>query len=60
MLEGAKILLGVTGSVAAYKAADLTVRLKKAGALVRVIMTESAQRFVAPLTFENTLPRAPC
>ena len=58
MLEGAKILLGVTGSIAAYKAADLTVRLKKAGASVRVIMTESAQRFVTPLTFE-TLSREP-
>lgn len=53
MIKGAHILLGVTGSVAAYKAADLTVRLKTAGAAVRVIMTESAQRFVSPLTFES-------
>ena len=58
MMKGARILLGVTGSIAAYKAADLTVRLKDAGAEVRVIMTDSAQRFVAPLTFE-ALSREP-
>jgi len=57
-LEGARVLLGVTGSVAAYKAADLTVRLKEAGASVRVILTEAAQRFITPLTFE-TLSREP-
>jgi len=57
-MKDARILLGVTGSIAACKAADLTVRLKEAGAEVRVIMTESAQRFVAPLTFE-VLSRQP-
>ena len=57
-MNGANLLLGVTGSVAAFKAADLTVRLKEIGAAVRVIMTESAQRFVTPLTFE-TLSRQP-
>jgi phosphopantothenoylcysteine decarboxylase/phosphopantothenate--cysteine ligase len=50
-LQGKKILLGVTGSIAAYKAAELVRELTKAGASVRVVMTESAQRFVAPLTF---------
>lgn len=57
-MTGAKVLLGVTGSIAAFKAADLTVRLKDAGAEVCVIMTDSARRFVAPLTFE-TLSRRP-
>lgn len=49
------ILLGVTGGVAAYKAADLTSRLVKAGAEVDVVMTENARRFVAPLTFESLI-----
>ena len=47
-----RILLGVTGGIAAYKAADLTRRLKQAGADVRVAMTEAAQGFVTPLTFQ--------
>lgn len=46
------IVLGVTGGIAAYKAADLTSRLVKAGAVVDVIMTDNAQEFVAPLTFQ--------
>lgn len=50
-MKGAHLILGVTGSIAAFKAAELTRRLMAAGADVRVIMTESAQRFVAPLTF---------
>lgn len=49
-LRGKKILLGVTGSIAAYKAAELVRGLIKAEADVRVVMTESAQRFVTPLT----------
>ena len=48
-----KILLGVTGGIAAYKSADLCRRLIKAGAQLRVIMTEAATRFIAPLTFET-------
>jgi len=52
------ILLGVTGSIAAYKAADLTSRLTKAGYDVCVIMTANAVEFVAPLTFQ-TLSRNP-
>lgn len=50
-LAGKEIVLGVTGSIAAYKAVELLRELVKAGASVRVVMTESAQRFVAPLTF---------
>lgn len=52
MLTGRRVVLGVTGGIAAYKAADLASRLVKAGAQVRVVMTENARRFVAPLTFE--------
>ena len=46
------ILLGVTGGIAAYKAAELTRRLRQAGAEVRVAMTAAAQGFVTPLTFQ--------
>ncbi len=52
MLEGKKIVLGVTGSVAAYKAVDLVSRLKKMKAEVRVIMTAAAEKFITPLSFE--------
>ncbi|MDR1708880.1 MAG: bifunctional phosphopantothenoylcysteine decarboxylase/phosphopantothenate--cysteine ligase CoaBC [Candidatus Accumulibacter sp.] len=51
-LEGKRIALGVTGGIAAYKAAELTRRLVKEGATVRVAMTAAAARFVAPLTFQ--------
>lgn len=57
-LRDAPILLGITGGIAAYKAAELASRLTQAGAVVDVVMTESAVRFVAPLTFE-TLTRRP-
>jgi phosphopantothenoylcysteine decarboxylase/phosphopantothenate--cysteine ligase len=50
-LAGKEIVLGVTGSIAAYKAVELLRELVKAGASVKVVMTESARRFVAPLTF---------
>lgn len=50
-MNGARILLGVTGGIAAYKAAALTSTLVQRGALVDVIMTAEAERFVAPLTF---------
>jgi phosphopantothenoylcysteine decarboxylase/phosphopantothenate--cysteine ligase len=46
-----RILLGVSGGIAAYKAADLARRLAAAGAQVKVVMTKSAQEFVTPLTF---------
>ena len=58
MLNGKRILLGVTGSIAAYKAAELLRELIKRGAEVQVVMTQAATRFVAPLTFE-TLSRQP-
>jgi phosphopantothenoylcysteine decarboxylase/phosphopantothenate--cysteine ligase len=51
-LAGRRILLGVTGGIAAYKAAELTRRLKEAGAEVQVVMTENAQRFVTAQTFQ--------
>ena len=51
-LKGKRIILGVTGSIAAYKAVSLLRTLVEAGADVSVVMTQSATRFVAPLTFE--------
>ncbi|CDQ19804.1 bifunctional phosphopantothenoylcysteine decarboxylase/phosphopantothenate--cysteine ligase CoaBC [Halobacillus karajensis] len=58
MLNGKKIVLGVSGGIAAYKAAALTSKLVQAGAEVKVIMTHSAQKFVAPTTFQ-ALSRQP-
>jgi phosphopantothenoylcysteine synthetase/decarboxylase len=58
-MSGAKnIVLGVTGSIAAYKAADLTSKLTKAGCDVRVVLTANALRFITPLAFK-TLSRHP-
>ncbi len=51
-LEGRKILLAVTGGISAYKSAFLVRLLVRAGAVVRVLMTDAATRFVTPLTFE--------
>lgn len=51
-LEGSRIVVGVTGGIAAYKAAELVRELRREGALVRVIMTRAAQAFITPLTFE--------
>ena len=51
-LQGLRVLLGVTGGIAAYKSADLVRRLRDAGADVRVVMTENATRFVGALTFQ--------
>ena len=53
LLQGKKIVLGVTGGIAVYKAVDLVSRLRKAGCEVRVVMTEHAQQFVTPLTFKE-------
>lgn len=53
MLYGKNVVLGVTGGIAAYKSCELVSRLVKLGANVDVIMTENAERFVAPLTFET-------
>ena len=52
MLNGKNILFGVTGSIAAYKSLEIIRRLTEEGASVTVIMSESACRFVSPLTFE--------
>jgi len=58
-MSGAKnIVLGVTGSIAAYKAADLTSLLVKGGCDVRVVMTADAMKFITPLAFK-TLSRHP-
>lgn len=51
-LQNSRVLLGVTGSVAAYKAVELTRRLRQEGASVTVIMTEAAKHFVTPLSLE--------
>ncbi len=58
MLQGKKILLGITGSIAAYKSALLVRNLIKSGAEVKVIMTPAAQDFIAPLTL-STLSKNP-
>jgi len=50
-LAGRRVVLGVTGGIAAYKTADLASKLTQQGALVDVILTESAARFVTPITF---------
>lgn len=49
-LAGARLVVGLTGSIAAYKAADLVRRLGRAGAVVQPVMTPAATRFVSPLT----------
>lgn len=56
-LSGKHILLGVTGSIAAYKAADLASRLAQAGALVDVILTGAGEKFVTALTFQSVTGR---
>ena len=58
MLQNKKILLGITGSIAAYKAAVLTRLLVKAGAEVKIVMTSSAKDFVTPLSL-STLSKNP-
>ena len=51
-LSGKRLLLGMTGGIAAYKVADLVRQLVKAGADVRVVMTEAACRFITPVTMQ--------
>lgn len=53
MLQGKTIVLGISGGIAAYKAATICSRLVQAGANVRVIMTESATKFITPLTLQT-------
>ena len=52
-MTGRKVLVGVTGGIAAYKACSLVSALVRRGAEVRVVMTRNATRFVAPLTFQT-------
>ncbi len=58
-LDGRHIVLGVSGSVAAYKAAEVASRLVQAGAIVDVALTPHAAEFIAPLTFRALTGRAP-
>jgi len=51
-LTGCRIVVGITGGVAAYKSAELVRRLCQSGAIVRVVMTKGAQSFITPLTFQ--------
>ena len=57
VLLNKRILLGATGSIAAYKAADLASKLAQAGAHVDVVLTPSAEKFVTPLTFQSVTGR---
>ena len=57
VLQGKHVVLGVTGSIACYKAVDLASKLTQGGALVDVVMTEDACRFVAPLAFGSITHR---
>ena len=57
IINGKRIILGVTGSIAAYKAVSLASRLTKAGALVDVILTDAAAKLVAPLSFSSVTGR---
>ena len=57
LLRDKRIVLGVTGSIAAYKAADLASKLTQAGALVDVVLTEAGARFVTALTFQSLTGR---
>lgn len=52
-LDGKQVVLGVTGSIAAYKAVDLASKLAQAGAVVETVLTADAARFVAPLSFQS-------
>jgi phosphopantothenoylcysteine decarboxylase/phosphopantothenate--cysteine ligase len=56
-LDQKKIVLGVTGSIAVYKAADLASKLTQAGALVDVVLTPAATEFISPLTFQSVTGR---
>jgi phosphopantothenoylcysteine decarboxylase/phosphopantothenate--cysteine ligase len=56
-IKNKRIILGVTGSIACYKAADLASKLTQAGAEVDVILTEAATRFVSPITFQSVTAR---
>jgi phosphopantothenoylcysteine decarboxylase/phosphopantothenate--cysteine ligase len=57
MLKDKTVVLGITGGIAAYKAADIASKLTQAGAKVEVVMTEAATRFITPLTLRNITHR---
>jgi len=57
ILSNKRIILGVTGSIAAYKAADLASKLTQTGAQVDVILTSAAEKFITPLTFQSVTGR---
>ena len=57
-LEGRHIVLGVSGSIASYKAAEIASRLVQEGAVVDVVMTESATKFITPATFRALAQRS--
>jgi phosphopantothenoylcysteine decarboxylase/phosphopantothenate--cysteine ligase len=57
LLKGKNVVLGVSGSIAAYKAADLTSKLVQQGALVDVVLTDAAREFVTPFTFRSLTGR---
>jgi phosphopantothenoylcysteine decarboxylase/phosphopantothenate--cysteine ligase len=57
VLVGKRIILGVTGSIAAYKAADLASHLAQAGSQVDAVLTSSAEKFITPLTFQSVTGR---
>src|SRR5215208_6507502 len=57
ILPKKRLILGVTGSIAAYKAADLASKLTQAGAQVDVILTGAAEKFITPLTFQSVTGR---
>lgn len=56
-LAGRRIVLGVTGSISCYKAADICSKLRQAGAAVEVVMTPAASQFITPLTFQSLTGR---
>ncbi len=56
-LHGKRIVLGVTGGIAAYKSATITSRLVQVGAVIDVVLTESATKFITPLTFQSLTHR---
>jgi len=58
LLVGRRIVLGVTGSIAAYKAADLASKLTQAGAQVDVVLSQAAQKFISALTFRSLTGRS--
>lgn len=57
MLKGKTVVLGITGGIAAYKAADIASKLTQAGAKVETVMTDAATKFITPLTLRNITGR---